>query len=287
MEIQVNDQPVDFTLEGEHTLGEVVQGLERWLEGSPLVLYSVLHGGRELLNLPPEQWAATPQAEIGRLEVTVKHNEELIRANLKTAAEFLAMAQTFTAGPETDPALARELRSGLPHLAESLRRHFPAPEVEQGLAGLAARLSEAPPGAPSEESRRETGLRLASLQNRVALRLEELEDPQRALRRLAADLAPCIEQAAEVSLLLQTGRDREAMAAIMRLSELTQAMVRLLEAAKLSAIDGRPPRDYFGELNRILKELIEAFEAKDSVLIGDLMEYEIAPRLRKLQAALA
>jgi hypothetical protein len=287
LEIQVNDQPLDFTLEGERTLGEVVRGLERWLEGSPLVLYSVLHGGRELLSLPPEQWAATPQAEVGRLEVTVKHNEELIRANLKTAAEFLAMARAFTGAAETDPALAQELTRGLPHLAESLRRHFPAQEVEQGLAGLAARLGQAQPGAAIGESRGETGLRLESLQNRVALQLEELEDPRGALRRLAADLAPCIDNAAEVPLLLQTGRDREAMAAIVHFSELTQAMVRLMGAAELNAIDGRPPQEYFGELNRILKELIEAFDAKDTVLIGDLMEYEIAPRLRKLQAVLA
>jgi hypothetical protein len=287
MEIQVNNQLVDFTLEGERTLGEVVRGLERWLEGSPLVLYSVLLGGRELLNLPPEQWTATPQAEVGRLEVTVKHNEELIAANLRTVAEFLAMARTFNSGTEADPALSEELARGLPHLAESLRRHFPAPEVDEGLAGLAARLSEAQPGAGSEDRRRETGLRLEGLQNRVALRLEELEDPRGALRRLVADLAPCIEHAAEVSLLLQTGRDREAMAAIVHFSELAQALVRLLEAVKLPAIDGRPPQEYFGELNRILKELIEAFGAKDTVLIGDLMEYEIAPRLRQLQAVLA
>jgi hypothetical protein len=285
LEIRVNDQPVDFTLEGERTLGEVVRGLERWLAGTPLVLYSVLHGGRELLNLPLGEWAATPQAEVGRLEVTVRHNEELAAENLITASEFLAMARTFVSG-SADPALTEELARGLPHLAESLRRHFPAQEVEQGLAGLAALLSEAQPGAGGGESRRETGLRLESLQNRVALRFEELQDPRGALRRLAADLKPCIEQAAEVSLLLQTGRDREAMAAIMRFAEITQASIRLLEAAKPDAIDGRPPQEYFGELNRILKELIEAFGAKDTVLIGDLMEYEIAPRLRKLQAVL-
>ena len=40
------------------------------------------------------------------------------------------------------------------------------------------------------------------------------------------------------------------------------------------------------ELNKILKELLEAFAAKDSVLIGDLMEYEIAPRLEQLRAFL-
>ena len=117
-------------------------------------------------------------------------------------------------------------------------------------------------------------------------RLEELEDPGGALRRLLSELRECGGRASEVPLLLQTGRDREAMAVIVRFSELTQTLVRLLDAAPLLTIDSRRPDEFFGDLNRILKELIEAFEAKDSVLIGDLMEYEIAPRMRKLQAAL-
>jgi hypothetical protein len=287
VDIQVNDQPVDFTLEGERTLGEVVRGLERWLEGSPLVLYSVRHDGRELLGLPVGEWAATPQAEVGRLEVTVKHTEDLELANLRTVAEFLGLAFSFIAGSGTDPALAEELARGLQALAQSLRRHFPAPEVEAGLAGLAALLGGARTGSGGEEARRETGARLQELESQVARRLEELEDPRGALARLTGELEPCIAGAAEVSLLLQTGSDKQAMEAIVRFTELSQALVRLLDASKLTAIDGREPREYFGELNRVLKELVEAFDAKDTVLIGDLMEYEIAPRLRQLQAVLS
>jgi hypothetical protein len=287
VEILLNDQPLDFTLEGERTLGEVVRGLERWLAGSALVLYSVRHGGRELLGLPPEQWAGTPQAEVGRLEVTVRHTGELARANLRTVGEFLALARGFLSRAESDPALAAELSRGLPPLAESLRRHFPEAEVEAGLSGLAALLREGGPGDPGGPSRPQALTRLERLEGQVARRLEELEHPRAALGRLAAELEPCLERAAEVSLLLQTGRDREAMELMVRFSELSRLLVRLLETAELPAIDGQEPREFFGELNRMLKELARAFEAKDTVLIGDLMEYEIAPRLRRLQAVLA
>ena len=44
--------------------------------------------------------------------------------------------------------------------------------------------------------------------------------------------------------------------------------------------------DYIGEFNAILKELLAAYETRDSVLVGDLAEYELAPRLRCLYAAL-
>ena len=287
MEILLNDQPLDFTLEGERTLGEVVHGLERWLEGSALVLYSVRHGGRELLGLPAEQWAGTPQSEVGRLEVSVKHTGELARANLRTVAEFLALASGFASRAEADPALAAELSRGLPALAESLRRHFPPEEVEAGLAGLAALLGGGGPGDPGGPSRQQTVTCLEQLEDRVARKLEELENPRAALGRLASDLEPCLARASDVSLLLQTGRDREAMELIVRFTELSQALVRALESAALPAVDGQEPREFFGELNRMLKELAQAFEARDTVLIGDLMEYEIAPRLRRLQAVLS
>jgi hypothetical protein len=159
--------------------------------------------------------------------------------------------------------------------------------VEAGLSGLAALLRQGGPEDRGGPSRGKTVTCLEQLETRVARRLEELEDPRAALSRLAAELEPCLARAAEVSLLLQTGRDREAMELIVRFSELTQLLVRLLETAGLPAVDGQEPREFFGELNRMLKELTQAFEAKDTVLIGDLMEYEIAPRLRRLQAVLA
>ena len=47
-----------------------------------------------------------------------------------------------------------------------------------------------------------------------------------------------------------------------------------------------PVSVYMGEFNSALKELLQAYEQNDSVLIGDLAEYELAPRLRSLYAAL-
>ena len=35
-------------------------------------------------------------------------------------------------------------------------------------------------------------------------------------------------------------------------------------------------------MNGVLRDLLAAFNAKDSILIGDLLEYEVAPRLGKL-----
>jgi hypothetical protein len=36
------------------------------------------------------------------------------------------------------------------------------------------------------------------------------------------------------------------------------------------------------ELNGILQELVEAFQSQDTVLIGDLLEYETVPRIQEI-----
>ena len=46
-------------------------------------------------------------------------------------------------------------------------------------------------------------------------------------------------------------------------------------------IDGQTTQELTTGLNGMLTELAEAFEARDSVLIGDLLEYEIPPRVEQ------
>jgi hypothetical protein len=76
------------------------------------------------------------------------------------------------------------------------------------------------------------------------------------------------------------------MEAVVRFSELSQRLLAQLGRLGVPAVGGREPREFFAELNRVLGELLSAFRARDTVLIGDLLEYEVAPRLRQLQAVL-
>jgi len=70
-----------------------------------------------------------------------------------------------------------------------------------------------------------------------------------------------------------------------RFSELSQSLVRLV-ASIFPDNSNEDLEAFYEELNGVLSELLEAFDAKDSVLIGDLMEYEIAPRLERLRKLL-
>jgi hypothetical protein len=292
MEIRINDQPLAFRLENERTLGEVLSGLEQWLAGSELVLCEALCAGRDLLASPAEEWSATPPGEVQRLELTVRHASELRQENLRTMQEFLRAARDFAAGhPAAGPAarIAEELLRGYPLFLESLRRHFSEAEVGarlEGLAALGAGLGPQELCGLDAQALAALAAAASTLEEAIGRRLAEAGDPRAALARLSSELETTAAGISEVSVLLATGRDRQAMEAVVRFSELCQRLLPLLGSLGVPAVGGREPAEFFAGVNGVLQDLLAAFQARDTVLIGDLLEYEIAPRLRQLQAAL-
>ena len=48
------------------------------------------------------------------------------------------------------------------------------------------------------------------------------------------------------------------------------------------AAKGFPPSEFFSGLYKFLHQIETAFDQKDSILIGDLLEYEVAPMMHHL-----
>ena len=283
MEIQINNQNLDFTIEKDETLGQVIKDIEAWLEGTDLVLYSVKHEDRELLSTPYEQWGSTPHTEVETLDIEVKHTRELATLNLQTILEYLViLKQSITAG-NTDKL--KELLSGFFALTESLHKHFPNSQLLQNLVVLFANSRAEEVVVWAEEKRQKTLELIDGIYAQVSFRLQEFQDPKEALKILSGALGVCIDEVSEISILLQTGKDRQAMDTIVRFSELSQNLVRLVSSI-YPENSNKDLETFYQDLNGILSELLEAFESKDSVLIGDLMEYEIAPRLERLRTIL-
>jgi len=290
LEIRINDQPLQFTLEHETTLGEVMHAVQDWLKASDLILTSVRNGSEELLGGYCRDWEAMPLAQVRTLSLTARRSRELGLANLRTVLEYIAMLSQ--ALESQDERQLAGLSSGLPPMVESLRKHFSG-ELEDQARMVADGLQEweTTPAALSPEKRRKLIELLSSMEARATQRLRELSEPREALRAFLSELDLCIAGSGRVSVLLQTGKDRQAMESIIRFSELSQSLISIFttlrreaphEARNLS-IGGKNLEEFYTELNGVLRQLLEAFQGQDSVLIGDLMEYEIAPRLESLR----
>jgi len=114
------------------------------------------------------------------------------------------------------------------------------------------------------------------------------------LRDFGNRMSGFVPQLKEIPVQLQTGKDMTVLETIHRFSLDLQGLYQVLPLIPLaglpgesSTVDGIPFGEYPSELAPVLSELIKALEIKDTVLAGDLSEYELAPRIERLGMALS
>ncbi|MFW5842903.1 MAG: hypothetical protein ACOCW6_03175 [Spirochaetota bacterium] len=267
MELLVNSQPVELTLEDESTLGEVISGVRNWLAESRLFVTDIQVDEREVPLELPQPWGDQDLEEIGQIRIEAHPQWQVDLALLDTAVEELRDAQT-------DVNLGSDAQR---RLLETVRflRHLDLGMVED-------RLEQHRPLGPEDVAAASTILRS---------RRQEIADPWREAMATAPLIEEMLPEVEEVAVLLQTGRDSEAMTILIRFVELVSRLLRLFGHLTYSAehdpggkisSEGASLQEVTGQLNATLRELVDAFTNQDSVLIGDLLEYEVTSQVREL-----
>lgn len=98
----------------------------------------------------------------------------------------------------------------------------------------------------------------------------------------------------QVPINLQSGKGKEAAATIAELANKIEFFCHIAALAALFpdmyeklAVDGKSLTDFFAGFTPILSDFENALKSNDTVLVGDLAEYEICPRLRLAAKALS
>ena len=124
-------------------------------------------------------------------------------------------------------------------------------------------------------------------------RLAEFRLPVGEMRTAAALFDERASELADIPVLLQTGKEDRAMKVVLYFIEIFNKVIRIIPELRRSGIDtasipvgGACLPEFYGAFNGILRELTDAFEHKDAVLIGDLAEYEVLPRMLDFFAAM-
>ena len=312
MRLTINGEAIDYSLENEKTLGEVVRGVQGWLAEAGFHVTAVSADAQDLLNEAPDRWSRTEVSVVQELRVQAAHTGEMKIAHWRTVEKWLSMlAEEVRAlsahaggdgpggpalrapgtrapgsgatGPET--AALAELLSDLPETLGGMRANpFLPPgsnavdRFEAVFKDQAAAAAAAWPATRVQEAAKV----IAELRELLSARIAEASAPAEALKRCAAQVRQSMAQLPEVSVLLQTGRDKAAMEIVIGFADVVQSLLGLIPFL--------PPDPHrarmLGELRPFLRDLVSAFDAKDSILIGDLLEYEITPRIEKLAPVL-
>ena len=271
MNICINAKPADITLDTEKTLGDVLAGIELWISPSGNRIQAVSVNGQ---NIPGDALAREFSREIKdikKLDIAVSSFRELAAEALISLLDTCSFYEN-TAFQERLPLLntweqsaaARFLRSDIPDMYE--------------FAGLTL----------SGE-----GLTPAALATLIEERLREITDPGREISGCEALVKSIAERMEKLPLDMQTGKDQKAAETIQLFSRVGEKLFRIFfmlkrEGLSLDAfmVDELPARSFMEEFNAALTELSAAYEKRDTVLVGDLSEYELAPRLLKFFFAL-
>lgn len=109
----------------------------------------------------------------------------------------------------------------------------------------------------------------------------------------AKEINDVIELLKNVPVEMQSGKDAHAKQTIIKLSDVMNAFCNTVTWSSLFPetfgnikIGDLSLSDFLSDFSPILKDFSDALENTDSVLIGDLAEYEICPRLESLSHTL-
>jgi len=267
MIVSLNGDPLDVVIEKERTVGDLLMGLEIWLEERSFSVSSLNIDGLEIPASEIERVSQTPLDRVGQIDVRASSLLDLEREALREVADWLSVAETVSDYPS---------HSAITFIANA--------DGELG-ARLVAILSD---------KTRTEDARIQEARGFIALREHEFDDSIAEFVSASTGLSAMADRLEALPLQLQTGKDVNAAGTLRDFSDLSSTLIRLLPLVGRAGINlaefrigENDIKAYFDELGSALRELVSAFETGDAILVGDLSEYEIAPRLRALEAAIA
>jgi len=271
MNIFINDIQAEITLDMEKTLGDVMAGIELWVSPTGNRIKKIHINGKEISNEAlPEAFNKNIQ-DIDKLDIYISAWRELASEALEILYDTCVLYENASFAERErilsdwkDTAGARFLKSDIPDIFIL---------AERVLAGY--------------------GLQAGDFNIILEERLKEMADPWQEIYNSETHVNIIAKRMEEFPLDMQTGKDLQAAETIQAFSQIIAKLFRIFFIHKSEGlsietfiIDDNPAQTFIEELNTALRELSDAYENQDTVLAGDIAEYELAPRLLKLFTAM-
>lgn len=277
MSIVINETPIEFDFAGK-SVRHVVQDIDRDLEKINFVITGISLNNSEI-HTHFDSYAEQILTETDTLSVTTEAISDIKAKAISTILNILVVL-------EGDEDIS-QIQASWEGFSKTFTSFFSAEECSF-LDSIGSMIQN-----PKALSAAEKIKRCRELSLFFKERLDECLQPVEAMdagahlfERLRSDLA-------NTSVLLQTGKEQEAIRNITLLIEIINKVIRImpgffitLRIADEPLINDEKLSVFFENFNKNLNELIAAFENKDTVLLGDLIEYEILPKLEALFASL-
>jgi hypothetical protein len=240
------------------------------------------------------RFAGKPVASIGSVEILAENATAIRIRAIETLLELLAIAKHSAEDSASEDGAIGDwqgLRKGAQDIHDAFAGLFAADELSY--VRLFADILERAGDEHDKASRVEISAQTDRLSSVFGERLAEFRSPADEMRTAAALFDERALELADLPVLLQTGKEDRAMKVVLYFIEIFNKVIRIIPELRRSGIDtasisvgGSRLPEFYGAFNGILRDLTDAFEHKDAVLIGDLAEYEVLPRMLDFFAAM-
>ena len=259
MEIRINGQKADVTIDNEKTVAEVMAGMEEWLANSGHRLSGLSIDGQAADISSLEEIFSRAIDKVKEIDIITNSLAEL---TVQTLINLLGDIEVYE-------GLKFEERAAFPEKWKSgAQAQFACEQMPDVFALYCDTFSG---GSISPQL----------LRSITEEWLREVKDPSDELSRIQPILEEVCSRLVDLPLDVQTGKDARAAETIGIFSGIVEKIIRIERQLYMQGILEKPVTQS-GEFAGALKDLLEAYERRDSVLVGDLAEYEIAPKLREL-----
>jgi hypothetical protein len=265
MIIKINDKPLDFTLNNEKTLADVFAAIEQWLSSSGHRLSEISVDGQAVGVSMIEEILKKDVKTIKNLDIRTNSIAEL------TAASLIALHLDIN---KYDNLNFEEKAKFLENWKESSQAKFILTEMPDIYSYFENTFSNG-------------DISVSSLRSITEEIQREVNDPLNELIKIEPVLNEICDKLVDLPLDIQTGKDLLAAKTIQVFSAITEKIIRLFRQLSIQGFllqieDAKKVALGFSDFKNILVQLLESYEKHDTIIIGDIAEYEASPRLKEL-----
>jgi len=271
MRIRINGADADIQLEAEKNVGEILYGLDSWLSGTGHRLSGFAIDGKAADSGSMEAYFDKSVDAVKTLDITTSAIVDLFAEGLLHTLQDIGAYEA--AGFEDKSRFAEQWKQS----PQALLLADQSPD----LFDWAVKVFSGEGASPQ-------GFRLL-----LEERLGELRDPAAEMVKAGPLVEEICARLEDLSLDIQTGKDSRAAETASAFSAVAEKVFRVFNTLKLAGfpveeitVENAFITTYITEFGTALRELLAAYEQHDTVLVGDLAEYEMAPRLRRIHAAI-
>jgi hypothetical protein len=264
MEIRINGQAADITLDSEKTIGDILASLDMWLANLGHSLSGLSIDGKAADAARLDEIFSMEIDSVKTLDIYTSCAAQLSADALLKLADDIDEFEILKFEDKSNFVNSWEQSAQANYIKENI------PELFSICIDLFAR----------------GGITCQTLRSITEERLREINDPLNEFARIEPLVNVTCARLADLPLDIQTGKDGQAAQTIQIFSGLTEKILRVAKQLDLQGFlvqnDEKDLIQLINDFSKVLRELLDAYERHDSVLVGDLSEYEAAPRLQEL-----